>query len=182
MKVPLSNAYKLLSPRIVVLVTTVDEKGRINAAPFSFCGPISIDPPMLSIGVRKFQHTYQNIKKTGEFVVNLVTEEFAQKAIDCEKAYPQGVNELEKVMLHWCDSEKVKPPRIKEAKIHLECKLRNEIETGDHIMMVGEIVVANVEAVKENYIPDFEKLKVIMHASGESFYSVGREIKLKREK
>jgi flavin reductase (DIM6/NTAB) family NADH-FMN oxidoreductase RutF len=182
MKIPLNYAYKLLSPRIVVLVTTVDEKGRINAAPFSFCGSVSFNPPMLYVGVREFQHTYKNMKKTGEFVVNVVSEDFAQKAVKCEKAYPYGVNELEKVGLHWYDSEKVKPPRLKEAKIHFECKLRQEIRTGDHILMVGEIVAIDAEEVKESYIPDFEKVRVIMHASGENFYSVGKKIKLKRER
>ena len=182
MKIPLKYAYKLLSPRVVVLVTTVDEKGRINAAPFSFCGPVSFNPPMLYVGVREFQHTYKNIKKTGEFVVNIVSEDFAQKAIECEKAYPYGVNELEKVGLHWYDSEKVKPPRVKEAKIHLECKFKKEIRIGDHIMIIGEVIAADAKKVREDYTPDFKEVKVVMHSSGEKFYLVGKEIKFKRGK
>lgn len=183
MKIPLKNSWKLLSPRIVVLVTTVDEEGRINAAPFSLCGPVSFDPPMVWVGVRTSRHTYQNIKKTGEFVVNIVSEQFAQKAVYCERTYPYGVNELEKVGLEWCDSEKVKPPRVKEAKACLECKMRKEIDIGGtHILIIGEIVVADAEGVKDNYNPDFKELKTIMHLSGEDFYSVGKEIKLKRER
>lgn len=182
MKIPLNYSYKIFSPRTVVLVTTVDEKGRINAAPFSFCGPLSFTPPQLWIGVRSFQHTYQNIKKTGEFVVNIVNEDFAQKAISCEKKYPYGVNELEEVGLHWYDSEKVKPPRVKEAKIHLECKFKEEKQTGDHIMIIGEVMATNVEGIKDDYSPDFSKLKTLLQSTGEHFYSVGKEIKLKREK
>jgi len=182
MKIPLDQISKLLSPRIVVLVTTVDEKGRINAAPFSFCGPVSFDPPMLWIGVRSFQHTYQNIKKTGEFVVNIVSEDFAQKAIYCEKNYPYGVNELEKEGLNWYESDIVKPPRVKEAKVHLECKFVKEIETGDHIMIIGEIVSADAENLKSDLTPDFTKLKTVMHVRGEDFCAVGKEIKLKRNK
>jgi len=181
MNIPVNYSYKFLSPRIVVLVTTVDEKGRINAAPFSFCGPISINPPLLWIGVRSFQDTYQNIKKTGEFVVNIVNENFAQKAISCEKRYPHGVNELEKVGLHWYDSEKVKPPRVKEARIHLECKFKEEKEVGDHIMIIGEVVSLNTEGMKDDN-PDFTILKTLLQSTGEHFYSIGKEIKLKREK
>jgi len=182
MKIPLNYSYKLLSPRIVILVTTVDEKGRINAAPFSFCGPISINPPMLYVAVKSFQDTYQNIKSTGEFVFNIVSEDFAQKAVDCEKRYPREVNELKKVGLHWYDSEIVKPPRVKEAKVHLECKFVKETDIGDHIMIIGDIVAADAEGLKENYIPDLMKIKTIMHMTGEYFYSVGKEIKLKRKK
>jgi flavin reductase (DIM6/NTAB) family NADH-FMN oxidoreductase RutF len=180
MKIPLNYSYKLLSPRVVVLVTSVDEKGRINAAPYSFCGPLSYNPPLLYVGVRTFQHTYQNIKKTGEFVVNIVNEDFAQKAVACEKAYPYGMNELEKVGLNWYDSEKVKPPRVKEAKIHLECKFMKEVNTGDHIMIIGEIIAADAEDVKDNFLPDLKKLKTIIQTSGEDFYSIGKFIRLKR--
>jgi len=182
MKIPLNQVSKLLSPRIVVLVTTVDEKGRINAAPFSFCGPVSFDPPMLWLGVRSFQHTYQNIKKTGEFVVNTVSEDFTQKAVYCEKNYPYGVNELEKEGLHWYDSKIVKPPRVKEARVHLECKFIKEVETGDHIMIIGKVVAADAEDLKNDFTPDFAKLKTIMHVRGEDFCTVGKEIKLKRIK
>ncbi len=183
MEIPLNNSWKLLSPRIVVLVTTVDEEGRINAAPFSLCGPVSFDPPMVWVGVRPSRHTYQNIKKTGEFVVNIVSEEFSQEAVYCERAYPYGVNELEKTGLHWYDSKKVKPPRIKEAKACLECKLRKTIDIGGtHILVIGEIVAADAEGLKENYTPDLMKLKTIMHMTGEYFYSVGKEIKLERKK
>jgi len=182
MKVPLNKVTRLISPRIVVLVTTVDKEGRINAAPYSFFGTFSFDPPMLYIGVRSFQHTYQNIKNTGEFVINIVGEDFSQQAVDCEKRYPIGVNELEKVGLHWYDSEIVKAPRVKEAKVHLECKFVKEIDVGDHIIIVGEIVAADAEGLKDDYTPDLMKLKTIMHMTGEYFYSVGEEIKLERKK
>ena len=64
MKIPPNKAYKLLSPRIVILVTTVDEKGRINAAPYSFCGPLEFSPPLVYFAARPFQDTYKNIRKT----------------------------------------------------------------------------------------------------------------------
>lgn len=180
MEIPPIQSYKLLSPRIVILVTTVDEKGRINAAPYSFCGPLEFDPPLVYFAARPFQDTYKNVKKTKEFVINIVDESFAQKAVTCEERCPPGVNELEKVGLHWYDSERVKPPRVKEAKVHLECKLVKKVEVGNHKMLIGEVVSADAEGVKSNYNPDFKKLKSIMQSSGEDFYSIGKEVKLKR--
>lgn len=181
MEIPINHWYKLFSPRVVILVTTIDDKGRINAAPYSFCGPLSINPPMLYISARSSQDTYKNIKKTGDFVVNVVSEDFAQKAVSCEKKYPYGVNELEKVGLHWEDSKKVKSPKVTEAKIHFECEFVKEVETGDHMLIIGEIVAVDADVVKENYSPDFTKLKTILQSSGEDFFLVGKEIKLKRE-
>jgi len=182
MEIPLNYWYKLFSPRVVILVTTIDDQGRINAAPYSFCGPLSINPSMLYISARTTQDTYKNIKKTGDFVVNVVSEDFAQKAVSCEKKYPYGINELEKVGLQWEDSKKVKSPKVKEAKIHLECKFVKEVETGDHILIIGEVVSVDADGVKEDYSPDFTELKTVLQSSGENFYLVSKKIKLKREK
>lgn len=181
MKVPLSDSWKLLSPRVVALITTISKDGKINAAPYSFVGPISFKPPMVFVGMRKFQDTYKNTMETGEFVINIVSSEFAQEAIYCEEQLPFGVNELEKVGLNWFKSETVRPPRVKEAQIHLECRFKEEIDIGgSHVVVFGEVVSADAEALKKNYNPDFRKLTTIMHSSGEDFYAVGSEVRLKR--
>ncbi len=184
MKIPLDKTWKLLSPRITVLITTVDEKGEINAAPYSFVGSMSFNPPLVWVGFRKGQvrHTYDNIKKTKEFVINVVSEEFANEAVECGKI-TEKCNELEKLKLEWEDSEIVKPPKIKKAKIVLECKYKEEFDIGgSHRIIIGEIVNAVAQDVNENFNPNQEKMKTIFHGSGPDFYKIGNHIELDWDK
>lgn len=65
------SAYRILAPRPTIIVTTVNRKGEVNAAPFSFTMPVSMDPPLIAFASVTSHHTYKNIKETGEFVVNI---------------------------------------------------------------------------------------------------------------
>ena len=82
-EVPLPDAVWLLSPRITVLVNTLDEKGELNASPFSFAFPLGANPPLIGVSVASKQKlTYVNSKRTGEFVVCAVSEDFGQRAVN----------------------------------------------------------------------------------------------------
>lgn len=182
MKVPLDKSTKLLSPRITFLITSVDEKGNVNAAPFSWVNGISMNPPMLYVGIgRNNRGTLPNIKSTKEFVANLVSEDFADKAVMCEM---KSEDKLKQSGLDFIDSEKISVPGIKEAKVRLECKLVKiiDIENADHLLAIGEIVNAFCDSLAERGMPDLDKIKPLMHIGGEEFRSVGKEIKLKRYK
>ncbi len=182
MKVPSDKSTKLLSPRITFLVTTVDEKGEVNVAPFSWVNAISMNPPMLFVGIgRKNKGTLPNIEERKEFVANLVSEDFAEKAIMCEM---KCEDKLKESGLNLVDSEAVSVPGIKEAKIRLECKFIKtiDVEGADHLLVVGEVVSAFCESVTDNDNPDMDKIKPLMHISGEEFRSVGENIRLKRYK
>jgi flavin reductase (DIM6/NTAB) family NADH-FMN oxidoreductase RutF len=65
------NAYRILAPRPTIIVTTVNKGGEVNAAPFSFTMPVSMNPPLIAFASVTTHHTYRNIKETGEFVVNI---------------------------------------------------------------------------------------------------------------
>lgn len=174
-------AYRIFSPRLVVLVTTVDSEGRVNAAPFSFCGFLEIYPPTVYLSVRPGQDTYKNILETKEFIFNIVSEDFAQKAINCGEKLARGINELEVFGLGMIPAKKVKPPRVNEAKSVLECKLLREIDIGcEHILIIGEVVAAHCEHLENNF-PALEKIKPVMHIGAENFSTIGRTIKLKRK-
>ncbi|RLG71693.1 MAG: flavin reductase family protein [Methanobacteriota archaeon] len=180
-KVPSRFVYRVFSPRLVVLVTTVDGKGHVNAAPFSFCGLLEIHPPTVYLSTRPSQDTYKNILETKEFVFNIVSEDFAQKAINCEEKLPSDVNELEVFGLGMQPAEKVRPPRVEEAKAVLECKLLREIDIGcEHVLIIGRVVSAHCEHLENNF-PVLEKIKPVMHIGSEQFSTVGRTIKLRRK-
>jgi len=90
-EVPLSKAVRLISPRLTVLVNTVDEKGELNSSPYSWIFPLSFDPPFIGVGIGgKKKDTYINSKRTGEFVVCVVSEDFGQQAVNCEESHGPG--------------------------------------------------------------------------------------------
>lgn len=186
MRVDVEKAYRLLSPRILVLITTVDSLGGINAMPTTFISPISFKPPLLMLSLSPKTNTFDNIIKYKEFVVNILGKEHLDKVLRCGKHFPKGFNKLEQVGLHWYSSEKVKPPRVKEAKVWLECKFIGGVKIDhviftDHIPLFAEIVSAEVsdELVKEKKI-DFSKIQPVLHVTGEDFVVEFKTVKQKR--
>jgi flavin reductase (DIM6/NTAB) family NADH-FMN oxidoreductase RutF len=169
-KVDLENAYKLLAPRPIVLVTTVDLKGRINAAPISWVTVVESDPPIIAFSTSYEGDTYHNISDTEEFVVNLVPDSIKRQMYVCGKSFPRGVNELEKAGLGWESSELVKPPRVVECPVNLECKLEWMHKGPEYVVIAGRVVAAHAEkeAVKHGML-DAERVKPLLHVSGKTF-------------
>jgi flavin reductase (DIM6/NTAB) family NADH-FMN oxidoreductase RutF len=169
----------LLSPRLTVLVTT-QRNGKVRAAPLSWICPISFEPAMLVLAISKDNKgTLPNIKENGQFVVNIVSEQFGQKAVDCEK-----IKELEKVGLHTIRSQKIAIPGIMEAKARLECQLEKIVDVGgDHFLVCGRIVNSVCEKSKKvgtKYLPDIDIIRPLLHVGGQQFRAIGKEIILKR--
>lgn len=145
--------YKLMIgtiiPRPIALVTTVDENGRINAAPFSFFNCLSADPPILAIGVENhadmsFKDTGHNIRMTEVFTVNIVSFAIAEAMHVCGAKYPRGVDELKEAGLTAMPGEKVASPFIAEAPAAFECRRHVTLELGrSRQIVMGEIVYAH---------------------------------------
>ena len=145
--------YKLMIgtiiPRPIALVTTVDEDGRINAAPFSFFNCLSADPPILAIGVENnadmsFKDTGHNIRMTEVFTVNIVSFAIAEAMHVCGAKYPRGVDELKQAGLTAMPGEKVASPFIAEAPAAFECRRHVTLELGrSRQIVMGEIVYAH---------------------------------------
>lgn len=151
-----SVAYKLLiglvAPRPIALITTLDEHGRLNAAPFSAFNYFSTDPPIIGVGVtNKPRHdfipkdTARNIRRTGEFVVNVVTEDIADKMNLCAIDFPAEVNELEVAGFTTTPSQVVRVPRIAQAHAALECREHMTLEVGNGRIILGRVHSAFVE-------------------------------------
>lgn len=176
--IPLNDAVRLISPRIIALITTIDSNGNVNGAPYSFVAPVSFNPPLVYVGIGgKYKHTYINAKATGEFVINIVSEDFGQQAVNCEARHKPGEDLLKKNGLGISPSQKVKPPRVKESGAVLECKVKDMIEIpgSDHILMIGEIVTAESAG-------GLDEIKPLLHEGGSRFRSVGKGITLKRSR
>jgi flavin reductase (DIM6/NTAB) family NADH-FMN oxidoreductase RutF len=136
-------------PRPVALVTTLGGLGP-NAAPFSFFNLVCAEPSMLmfSMAPREgdtMKDTVRNIERIPEFVVHIVDEANAPRMNVCSTEWPHGVNEIEQAGFTTLPSVKVRPPRIAQCPVQLECRLERIVELGrkPYTMVIGEIVLAH---------------------------------------
>lgn len=138
----------LVLPKIVTIVTTVNEKGVINAAPYSLFLPYNVmnRTPQVLLGMRKFSHTYKNILSTREFVVNFPTVEYLDDVMETSRFYAEGVNELDNTKFTPVKSSKVSPPNLKECPQHIECKLFKNYEIDKtQAQVIGDVVSIDVD-------------------------------------
>jgi flavin reductase (DIM6/NTAB) family NADH-FMN oxidoreductase RutF len=147
--VPESGYDKLASPvAAVVVITTVDEQGRVNAAPVATCLRNNHVPTCFEFTMDTKKHTAQNVLATGEFVVNVVPfdREVIEKVHVTAMPFPKGVNELEVAQLTRIPSRVVRPPRIGECRSHFECVLEwTKLWFETRLTIVGRCVAASVD-------------------------------------
>ena len=135
----------LLNPVPVVMVTCSDGKGKDNVFTVAWAGTINSKPPMLSISVRKSRYSYEMINKTGEFVVNLVTERLAFAADYCGVKSGKDIDKFKEAKLSIKSASAVCAPLIEESPVNLECKVEKVIELGTHDMFIASVVACQVD-------------------------------------
>lgn len=169
--------YRALAPRLCVLVTTRDKDGNSNAAPFSFVMPVSVRPPLVAIASAHKRDTLANIRETKNFVLNVPPAAIVEQLWECSQALPRGVSEIKEAGLTEVASKMVKSPRIGECVAWYECELEWEKEAGDHIVVIGRVVKAEVkdEFFTEGHL-DVVGAEPLMHVSGKSFMVAGKEV------
>jgi flavin reductase (DIM6/NTAB) family NADH-FMN oxidoreductase RutF len=170
----------VIVPRPIAFVTTISRAGRHNAAPFSFFVGLTSEPPLLGISVNlragEPKDTLVNIRETGEFVVNSVNEDLAARMVQTSGEWPEDVDELALTGLTPLPADLVKPPRIAESPVHLECRLHREIELGRTVFVVGEVLRAHVsDQVLTDGRVDIAKLRPLGRLGADA-YSVVRDV------
>ena len=148
------NAYKLLVstvvPRPIAWVTTQDLDGSVNAAPFSFFNAVSGDPPVVAIGIGgrapgDVKDTGGNIRRTGQFVVNMVSDALAEKMNVTAIDFGKDVNELAEAGLVTAPSAKVRPPRIAASPVAFECERLVIVDVGvDRSVVLGRVLAIHI--------------------------------------
>ena len=187
-----AEQYKLLGgavvPRPIALVTTQGSLGR-NAAPFSYFMAIAQDPPMLiiSIGTREEEgefalgdgilgekDTLRNLRETSEFVVHIVNNAMAQRMNVCALQYPPGVDEIERAGFRTAPSTIVRPPRLIDCPVQLECKVDRIIAVGrtPYHVVIGEVVYMHFarELVNDRLHVDWRRLDPIARLARPGVY------------
>jgi len=138
-----------VAPRPIAFVSTIDENGRPNLAPYSFFNAFSSNPPILVFSSNRrvndntTKDTLHNVRATGECVINAVTYPIVRQMAVASVQFDSGVNEFEKSGLTPIASDLVKPFRVKESPAHMECKVKEVVPLGDQ-GGAGHLVVCNV--------------------------------------
>lgn len=177
------DVYKLMigsiTPRPIAFVSTTSLDGINNLAPFSFFTGVSVDPPVIGFSPllnreARRRDSRINAEARGEFVVNIVSEEFAEKMNATAIDVPPEVDEFELSGLTPIPSEVVSVPRVKEAHVSMECKLIQVIEISQNILggafVMGEVVRFHIDdSVCENFRIDPDKLATIGRMGGNTY-------------
>jgi flavin reductase (DIM6/NTAB) family NADH-FMN oxidoreductase RutF len=184
-KTPAADVYKLLIgtiiPRPIAFVSSIDVHGVHNLAPFSFFTACSANPPVLGFvaamrpGPLPHKDTLQNVLATKEFVVNLVSEEFAEKMNATSAEVPPEIDEFELSGLTPLVSELVKPPRVAESHVQMECRLRQVLKISDlpggGNLVLGDVLRFHIDEaiVDSSFRIDPDKLNAIGRAGGATY-------------
>ncbi|MFH1905060.1 MAG: flavin reductase family protein [bacterium] len=177
MKLDLNDWYKVLAPRPTVLVATVNGKGISNAAPFSFVMPVSMKPALVAFSSAPKRHTLANIRLIKDFTINIPGKELLNQVWKCAESFHEGVSEIKKSNLTEVKLDGIKSPGIKECYAIFSCKLFKEISAGDHVLVIGEVVGAEIRAdVFENKKFDSQAASPLMHIGGEEFSLPGEKL------
>lgn len=184
----------MLNPVPVVMVSCTDKVGKPNIITLAWTGTVNSDPPMVSISVRKQRYSYDLIKETGEFVINLPTVKLAFATDYCGVKSGKDTDKFQAMGLTTQQASKVNVPLIKECPINLECIVKQVIELGSHDMFLAEVVATNVEEslLDEKGKLDLRKADLICYSHGEYYplakplgffgYSVAKRKNLKRKR
>ena len=188
--------YKLLTgtiiPRPIGWISTVDENGISNLAPFSYFNMVSSDPPCVMFSTRrdnnKNKDTLNNVLQNGEFVVNLVTLDIVEQMNITSASVEASIDEFELANLTTIDSVSVKPKRVKESLVHLECEKIHEHfidndSNGGACVVIGKIKTIHIDdsiLLENNYI-DLNKYEPVARLAGSNYGTLGEIFSIKRQ-
>ena len=158
----------MIYPIPAVLVTCRDNTGKDNVFTVAWTGTVCTNPPMAYISVRPSRYSYNMIKETGQFVINLTTEELAFATDFCGVRSGRDVDKFEKCNLHKQEATEVNVPMIAESPVNIECRVREMHEYGSHTMFVADVVAVHAD---ENYMDDTGRFQ--LEASKPLAYSHG---------
>lgn len=167
----------MLYPVPAVLVSCQGKNTKPNLLTIAWAGTICSDPPMVSISVRPERYSYHMIYETGEFVINLATEDLVRATDYCGVASGRDVDKWEKMNLTPMPSTMVSVPGIKESPVNLECRVTQMLELGTHHMFLAEIVAVHVD---EKYMDQKGKFHLedshpLAYSHG-TYFSLGEEL------
>ena len=190
-----SAVYKLMTgaiiPRPIGWIATVSEDGINNLAPFSYFNAAGEDPPHIMFSVNRANHTNKdtlnNILANGQFVVNMVTESTVEQMNTTAQSVPAEVDEFVLAGVTPIPSVKVKPMRVAESPVQLECEMVHHYFLEDHknggsCIIIGRIVMMHFDdaVLLDNYKINLETYKPVARLAGSNYAKLGELFSIKR--
>ncbi len=176
---------RMVAPRPIAFVSTRDQRGRGNLAPFSYFAIGGSNPPSLVFcpilnRASQKKDTLLNIEDTGEYVINIATLDMAQKLNQASYTYARGVDEFEQAGFTRAPSAKVAPPRVAESPINLEMRLFTIVRHGSGPLasnyIIGELVYIHLrDEILTNGLPDNSKIQHLARLGEEYYTAVSAE-------
>ena len=171
-----------VAPRPIAFASTIDKKGNPNLSPFSFFNVFSINPPIVVFSPSRrvrdnsIKHTLVNCQETKEVVINMVNYQMVEQMSLSSTEYPEGVNEFIKAGFAMIPSEVVKPFRVGESPVQLECKVNQIISLGSEggagNLVICEVIKIHIseKILNENGVIDQNKIDLVSRLGG-NWYS-----------
>jgi flavin reductase (DIM6/NTAB) family NADH-FMN oxidoreductase RutF len=176
-----------IAPRPICFASTVDRDGNVNLSPFSFFNLFSTNPPICVFSASRrvrgntTKHTLENILEVPECVINIVTYDMVQQTSLASVEYPKGVNEFFKSGFTPIASKMVKPPRVAESPVQLECVV-NEVKPLGDGPGAGNLILAEIKLIHINEAIldaggtiDQEKLELVARLGGDWYCRVSKD-------
>ncbi len=182
----------MLYPLPAVMVSCGDKEGNDNIITIAWTGTICSNPPMVYISVRPERHSYEMIKETGEFVINLTTKDLTFATDYCGVRSGKNVDKWKEMKLTRQPSKVVAAPAIAESPVNIECKVTDVKALGSHDMFMAEVVSVSVDEkyFDKNNKFDLSKANPMVYSHGEYYdlkdllgtfgYSVKKDKKAKK--
>ena len=171
------KAGNMLYPLPAVLVSVRDREGRDNLLTIAWTGTVCTNPPMLYISVRPERHSYEMIRESGEFTVNLTTRDLARHTDYCGVRSGRDHDKWEETGLTRLPAKRIQAPLIKESPVNIECIVKQELALGSHVMFLAEVVHVTVD---EKYMDEkgsfhLEDAQPLVYSHG-TYFDLGKAL------
>lgn len=167
----------MVYPLPAVMVSVADGNGKNNIITVAWTGTVCTNPPMAYISVRPERYSYNIIKETGEFVINLTTEELCRATDYCGVTSGRNVDKFSEMKLTPVKADFVGAPLIAESPVNIECRVREAHEYGSHTMFVADVLSVHADEayMDEKGRFDLSLSKPIVYSHGE-YYSLNKKL------
>ena len=171
------KAGNMLYPLPAVMLSVTDGEGKDNIITVAWAGTVCTNPPMVSVSVRPSRYSYEMMKKTGEFVINLTTEKLAFATDYCGVRSGRDVDKFEKLGLTKEKADFVQAPMIAESPVSIECRVKQIMELGSHDLFLADVLAVHAD---EAYMDKNNKFRLndadlLVYSHGE-YLGLGKKL------
>lgn len=176
-KTTVASFHRLLHPYNTSLITCCDAEGQPNIITIAWLIPVSVNPPLVAMSISPSRYSYGLIHAMGEFVINVAPYDIAQQALFCGRCSGREVDKFAETNLTPGEAQQVRPPIIEECIAHIECRVVQDIQAGDHNIVVAEVVAAYTYPgiLGDNGLYNLDQVHPLLHLGSNNFTSTLRK-------